>query len=400
MQSTSQLVSGFASGNTEPAKRSYKTAASRTLAHGFDSLYFTVKGKIFPLIGVHLDDLKRVAASDDQDEESQAQIEIPTRNGQVCFMVDRAGRAKFRYFIENENMSLKVSSGKGFMPMAVVQFFSAALATRSLDYLVNEMNDVLAFLGEAEGVTLNRADLYCDMMVETPQRVNPDDVICRAKERDFPYYGSRPTGIKAGYGGDIVFRWYDKTQHIAQGAADHAVKVWEANGYDHSTYVFRAEFQLRTEALRQFECTHLQALIHKRADVWQYLTHDWIRVAAVGARVRDKDRAATRPWWKAIQKSHKARSRIVRLRPKHQRQPQEKTLAQLTMGALSSVMALRQTTNYKDGWRLLRQITDGHYEEKYDCVTAATDLAHLKAKQKARLYCTMNNLRPSAAGMH
>lgn len=125
--------------------------------------------------------------------------------------------------------------------------------------------------------------------------------------------GARVTGFSLGKG-DVSARVYDKTEELdlPQNAGDkrdaeHA--RWEAAGWDRSELVTRVEFQVRGDALDQFEMRDPEKLFASFDALWTYLTRErntrdqtpWLRLSVPepGQR-RDRWRVDAR--WLEVQR--------------------------------------------------------------------------------------------------
>lgn len=96
------------------------------------------------------------------------------------------------------------------------------------------------------------------------------------------------TGFGFGRGGVIVARLYDKTREAKKSRKEWFGRVWEKSaGYVADAPVWRLEFQLRRNALREFcfgdtyseraDLGSWEKLRARLTDVWSYLTRRWLR---------------------------------------------------------------------------------------------------------------------------
>jgi hypothetical protein len=79
--------------------------------------------------------------------------------------------------------------------------------------------------------------------------------------------------------GDIVARIYDKTLEISKSGKDWLYDLW---GIGRDVRVWRVEFQLRREALKEFAIETLDDLINRMQGLWNYCVNDWLSVRTVG----------------------------------------------------------------------------------------------------------------------
>lgn len=149
----------------------------------------------------------------------------------------------------------------------------------------------------ASVVRLSRADVRFDLAGVHPW-VDASQVVTRAKGHDVHHEGAEFTGVSAGRG-DIRFRLYDKVREAAAGGT---LARWAyAWGLDAGELVngdvWRMEYQLRGEVLRQFGIESMADLLARLGDVLAYLL-DWFRLAYAQSR-KDVDRPLVE-WWREV----------------------------------------------------------------------------------------------------
>ena len=140
-----------------------------------------------------------------------------------------------------------------------------------------------------KGLRLSRVDLAFDAAGVAPE-FTPANIVSRAKSRATYYTGEALTGAAIGKG-DVRFRLYDKTVEAAQsGHLDMWVDAW--GGYEGE--VWRAEYQLRGEFLRQYHVDTISEFLAVAGDMMEYL-QTWVRFAEVQGH-----KGVERPllsWW-------------------------------------------------------------------------------------------------------
>lgn len=159
------------------------------------------------------------------------------------------------------------------------------------------------FAGEGLDPFCNLENLVCNARKRRQIFGVAEDASPDAGEEDDPIsvYGSisRFTGITAGKS-DVVCRVYDKVTEADKGTIERWRDVW--GGYDGET-VWRWEYQLRGDFLKEWDATTMRDFLGKLGDLFDYLLR-WLRVAEVQAR-KDKDRPLV-SWWAAITESIQA----------------------------------------------------------------------------------------------
>lgn len=168
----------------------------------------------------------------------------------------------------------------------------------------------------AEGAPLetqvSRIDLACDFTGWAPTPELLDNVVGRVVRRDLNFewgdheggakraakdgrppfarthvQGRRFTGFTFG-GGDLLARLYDKTVEIQRSGKQWFVPKWQAAGWkspEESGHVWRLEFQVRREPLRQSDVTSADVGSEMKSwadakrgldPLWRYLTRSWL----------------------------------------------------------------------------------------------------------------------------
>jgi len=111
----------------------------------------------------------------------------------------------------------------------------------------------------------------------------------------------RDTGYRFG-SGDLVGRFYDKTNEIKVSQKEWTKEVWKVEGWDGETPVVRYEFQCRRNFLKEMSVNSFEELKERLADIWRYCTHDWLRVCDQGANT-NQSRWKSKDYWTLIQQS-------------------------------------------------------------------------------------------------
>ncbi len=105
------------------------------------------------------------------------------------------------------------------------------------------------------------------------------------------------TAYVGGRKSPIQLRIYDKSREVeVKGNKNWFWSIW---GIEPCADVWRVEFQLRREVLREFQIGTIQRLIAGLGGVWEYLTEKW-----VSFRLLDDvntTRRTIHPWWGAVQ---------------------------------------------------------------------------------------------------
>lgn len=101
-------------------------------------------------------------------------------------------------------------------------------------------------------------------------------------------------------GAEIRLRIYDKGKEIGKTGKEWFLPLW---GRDGPEDIWRVEFQLRREALKDLDIDNLDDLVSALGGIWRYLTEEWFSL-----RQHDNKRQNRRslfPWWKEVQQIKK-----------------------------------------------------------------------------------------------
>lgn len=177
---------------------------------------------------------------------------------------------------------------------------------------------------------LRRVDPRYDVADGRPD-FEREELISRARHRDFYYDGDDFTGMAVGKG-DVRFRVYDKVKEAVKGGT---IDRWRAIWGDDSSEVWRYEYQLRGDFLKQFGITSMADYLRCEGDVIEYL-FEWLRFAYTSVR-KDIDRPLLGWWGDFVDQVRGLRlSCIGAIRRLLPRRPNVKGLADQLLGLASS----------------------------------------------------------------
>jgi hypothetical protein len=139
---------------------------------------------------------------------------------------------------------------------------------------------------------LSRCDLRYDAAGGRPEFIQ-EELVSRARRRDFHYDGQEFSGLTVGKG-DIVFRLYDKVREAEQGGT---LERWRAVWGSDAAEVWRYEYQLRGDFLKEFDLVSMGDLIAREGDLMEYL-FGWLHFA----HGQDRKDIARPPlaWWRGF----------------------------------------------------------------------------------------------------
>lgn len=360
------------------------------LLFGVDSLYLSFPGNLSEASERRLDRLKSLAQSESENGQAQAQLKI----GEHLFEVSDHGAKRFPYILADNCYLIKFSSSRAkSLPLAQVQVSSEYLHAVGVEAATANLCSIIEQFGEVEGKpNISRADVFLDFICTVdfdglPQEcwITRANLLAKYYDRRIP---SPFTGWVVGQGGDLSSRLYEKTVEIIyKSRKAFFFDLWRPQGWQAGDKVWRQEFQLRREVLKQLGIHTTADLLSKQGELWRYLTEDWLRLTTPNPNDATRTRWETHPAWKAIAHAQPSNQpRLSRFRP--QRLPREEWMLVNGLGGLTSFMASRGIEDFGEGVGEFLHHAQRFQQEQ------GRDFDHYiarKVKAKARRYNTLDN---------
>lgn len=393
---TSAAPEGTPPSNTVPSNDN--TTQFKPLRFGVDSLYLSYHGQLAQDWDIKLDDFKTQSQSLDDAEQAKAQVTI----GSHLFEVRDKGMPRFPYVLVDNCFFIKINRKQSkTLPMAHVQVSSEYLAAVGLEAAEEDLRMVIGTLGIVEGAaTVSRADLFLDFVcaanladIEQPDWITRASLMakyfdCRLDE---PF-----TGWVIGMGGNLHARLYEKLVEIVnKSQKTYLLPLWQANGWKMGEKVWRMEFQVEKQTLKELGIISLPDLLTKQAALWHYLTHDWLRLSIPNLNDSKRDRWPNHPLWDGVADVYALpldQPRLERFRPA--RLPADERLFVHGLGGLTSFMASRGIEDFGEGFgEYLHQAQEFHARKG----EPFHQYVGRKVKAKGRKYNTINNKQTNMA---
>ena len=185
--------------------------------------------------------------------------------GTERFALQPYGKKPYRYVLSNKAFEVRLS--EGLSPSCHVQFFSEALWGHGFEALTARFNSWAASvkLHTLKPETVSRADWAFDYHLP---RIDfaPDHLVSRATKKATWEEHNVVQTIQCGTG-ETVVRIYDKVAEIRQ----QSDKAWFFELWDQKESVWRVEFQVRGERLKQGGIRTLEDLAHLQSDLLREL---------------------------------------------------------------------------------------------------------------------------------
>lgn len=88
--------------------------------------------------------------------------------------------------------------------------------------------------------------------------------------------GRKFSGFTIGRGNPMLARIYNKTEEIKVKGKEWFKAIWLENGWNEKKDVWRIEYQLRREALKELGLDQVEDIEENEESLWQYLTTKWL----------------------------------------------------------------------------------------------------------------------------
>lgn len=238
----------------------------KLLLHGFDTLQCAYFLRQSSADGI---DFQSLAKQREEIRQTKMKEPVPVGIGNTSFLLSPYGTASgYPFIISNEDF--KIEFGQFNNPSFFVTFKSQALWRESAYYL-HEI--FLKWAGSAGFVpyrneSLSRVDYSFDYNLSDID-FNEDHFVSRSS-KDSIYREDGKIQTFCFGRGDIVLRVYDKVAEIQQ----QSDKVWFFLLWGQDTDVWRVEWQVRKQILRQFGIVTFEDLKSSLGDLLRYLSEE------------------------------------------------------------------------------------------------------------------------------
>jgi len=261
----------------------------KCLLHGIDSLYvsYPFNAKSSKIDWENLAYLKERMKADGNADGVELQL------GCQRFMLQPYGSKPYSYVLRNRDFIVRLS--ENLNPCCHVQFLSEGLWQRGPQGQLKQFDLWAASVNLASHrePTVSRADWAFDFHLDNID-FSEDDFISLAS-KDSKHRKDRRAQTFTFGTGDKVVRIYDKTAEIEEASG----KTWFYELWDRSTNVWRIEFQLRGDALREAGIKTLPDLFVRQAGLLNHLAkkHTSLRVPSSDG---NRSRWPVHPLWTAL----------------------------------------------------------------------------------------------------
>lgn len=228
-------------------------SAPKVLIAGVDSLYVAFYGTILEKVFAVLESLKEEASQLDGDGGKES----PWLFAGAPVLVKPRGVRAHKFWLTSENAQIYLTPRKD-RPAVMVHLHSAFLHGQG--NLSKAMVHVRRFLADLEFAVerelVSRSDLFADVANFQPEAGDRKRFLTRAQNSKAFWRGNSLSGLTFGArGAKIYARLYDKRLEIAK-SSQHTwfEDLWRSAGWDGEAPVWRVEFELRRDGLRDMDC--------------------------------------------------------------------------------------------------------------------------------------------------
>jgi hypothetical protein len=274
------------------------------LLHGIDSLDLGL------YVYWGLDWKRRLLSLDKKKQQARKNggLLIALPSGRSCIFKPGGKGENYRFHLQFDayNLFIGKAARPGSSPNVYLSISAKVLWQNGIDTAIAWITQDLKAIGGGtiQRVQVSRLDLCADFWV--PGGLSHEFLLSHKvthNETQKLYLGKNE--LQTYYAGDakspIQMRLYFKGLEVKQGGTKlWFLDLWQRESTDD---IWRIEFQIRREALKQFSLDSLDDLQNKQAGLWVYLTSKWFSL-----RLPDNDKAERRtihPFWSAVQNAFK-----------------------------------------------------------------------------------------------
>jgi len=376
--------------NTVPPN--YIKDQTTILRYGIDSLYLSFSGSLSPDLEDKLVSLKLAAQSNEQDEKVTAQIKF----GDHLFEVLGRGARRFPFILSSNFFQIQLSHhASDSLPIAYVQISSELLTFTPFKKIMTDINFIINSCGLVTGLPkISRVDLFADFVTLHEVKNWDSSVWVSRAEKTNAYSVKRKfTGWVIGEGSPISARLYNKTTEIEKSKKDYLKPIWLESGWNGIDPVWRLEFQLMREVLKELSTLNIETLLKHQNGLWRYATKDWLRLTVPNLKDSNQTRWPTHPIWEALQKTpFSENEQIILKRVNQERVPSDDSPFINGLGGITSFMAKNGITELDEGFGEFIAAADRFHQFKgRKKGTGLKQYISGKVKEKGRKFNSIDN---------
>lgn len=352
-------ASGASPSNTAPSN--YQN--TRILRSGIDSLYLSYPGELRPELDKTLETLKQAAQSDDAAARKDATILITDQP----YTVSSKGMGRFAYVLTNNWFHLKVSSVRASrLPLFHAQVRSEVLTLAPFEEILETLGNDAQAMGGVSQPTVSRVDLCVDFVTDFDfEKIPVEYWVTRAKDYNKYYSNKNFSGYVFGQKGRFSCRLYDKTLEIKEKSKKfYMYDLWREQGWDEESRVWRLEFQVDVEGLRELEVRDVPKLVELKNSIWKYCTTKWLKLSE-SIEGQNSTRWPVSPLWQLLaEATFNSVPAIPLRRIRYDQSPTDERLFIHGLGAITSFMARERIDDIELGMNAFKKAA-GEYHRAW-----------------------------------
>jgi hypothetical protein len=138
------------------------------------------------------------------------------------------------------------------------------------------------FPGVIEKTRVSRLDICVDTDEIDFNEEDLKSFVTRAKSKTKHFIsdeyttGRKFSGFTFGRGKPMLARIYNKTEEIKTKGKEWFKNIWSENGWNGESNLWRIEYQVRREALKELGLEHVEDIHDKKEELWHYLSTKWL----------------------------------------------------------------------------------------------------------------------------
>ena len=197
------------------------------------------------------------------------------------FKVQWKQRGPYSVVLDNDSLNIALGNTAPWQssPSVYVQVKSEYIWSTGIEEMHRQTLDVVndLYMEASFREQVSRVDVFADIAWSKPfQAGDIQKFSKRAKDTNTWEAHGQVTGFTVGKG-KIQARIYDKALELRRSGKDWLYDLWEVS---QDSQVWRVEFQLRREALKEFGIESFDDLLKASPSLWDYLTGKWLSVRA------------------------------------------------------------------------------------------------------------------------
>lgn len=276
--------------------------------------------------------------------------------------------------------------------MALVQIQSEILTKFGPESAMTKARDLISEIASvSDGPRISRIDICVDFSTGFDmESISRHEWVTRAKRISQYVEGNAFTGWSIGLKGTVAARLYDKTAEILVTKKEYMREFWLECGWDGASPVWRLEFEVKREAIRQFDIESME-VAPLCAGLWSHLTHSWLRLALPSPTDETRSRWETHPFWRRLSVVDFGAHNVPSFqRVRSSNPPSRDWMFRSAGSGIIAFMAVEEIDDFREGCRLYGEAYLGYLDEVSGPRGSESEEF---IREKIRLLCRKHNLR-------